>query len=103
MDEKALTVDALAQEIRRVDGNHSLGAGALAEALMPFIARALSPGSTGSAEAMVAALRAEIDHAAINDCRLPPAFGQRRGDLAVRSSALEAIADRFAAAGGKNG
>jgi hypothetical protein len=32
-------VDALAQEIRRVDGNHSLGAGALAEALMPFLRR----------------------------------------------------------------
>lgn len=30
-------VDALAQEIRRVDGSHSLGAGALAEALMPFL------------------------------------------------------------------
>lgn len=35
-------VDRLAQEIRRVDGNHDLGAGALAEALIPFI-RALSP------------------------------------------------------------
>lgn len=34
--DSALTVDDLAQEIRRVDGNHSLGAGALAEALMPF-------------------------------------------------------------------
>lgn len=31
-----LTVDALAQEIRRVDGSNSLSAGALAEALMPF-------------------------------------------------------------------
>lgn len=31
------TVDDLAQEIRRVDGNHDLGAGALAEALMPFL------------------------------------------------------------------
>lgn len=30
-------VDALAQEIRRVDGGHNLGAGALAEALMPFL------------------------------------------------------------------
>lgn len=30
-------VDALAQEIRRVDGSHNLGAGALAEALMPFL------------------------------------------------------------------
>lgn len=35
---QAGTVDALAQEIRRVDGNHSLGAGQLAEALMPFLA-----------------------------------------------------------------
>ena len=32
-----LDVDALAAEIRRVDGSNSLGAGALAEALMPFI------------------------------------------------------------------
>lgn len=30
-------VDSLAQEIRRVDGSHRLGAGALAEALMPFL------------------------------------------------------------------
>ena len=35
-----LNVDALAQEIRRVDGNHSLGAGALAEALLPWITAA---------------------------------------------------------------
>lgn len=33
----SLDVDALAQETRRVDGNHDLGAGALAEALMPFL------------------------------------------------------------------
>lgn len=32
-----ITVDDLAQEIRRVDGNNSLGAGALAEALMPAL------------------------------------------------------------------
>lgn len=37
-----LDVDVLAQEIRRVDGNHDLGAGALAEALMPFLS-ALEP------------------------------------------------------------
>lgn len=30
-------VEALAQEIRRVDGNHDLGAAALAEALQPFL------------------------------------------------------------------
>lgn len=34
--------DRLAAEIRRVDGNHSLGAGALAEALVPFVTRALA-------------------------------------------------------------
>jgi len=39
---KELDVDALAQEIRRVDGKHDLGAGALAEALLPFLS-ALSP------------------------------------------------------------
>lgn len=32
-----LFVDQLANEIRRVDGGHSLGAGALAEALLPFL------------------------------------------------------------------
>lgn len=32
-----LTVDGLANEIRRVDGSNSLGAGALAEAVMPYI------------------------------------------------------------------
>lgn len=48
-----LTIDALAQEIRRVDGNHSLGAGALAEALMPFLATALCPCSTGVTEGWV--------------------------------------------------
>lgn len=31
-------IDSLAQEIRRVDGAHSLGAGALAEALQPWLA-----------------------------------------------------------------
>lgn len=36
---RAFSIDDLAQEIRRVDGNHDLGAGALAEALMPFLSR----------------------------------------------------------------
>jgi hypothetical protein len=31
-----LTVDSLAQEIRRVDGDHSLGAAALAEARLAY-------------------------------------------------------------------
>lgn len=36
------TIDSLAQEIRRVDGSHTLGAGALAEALWPFMVRAVA-------------------------------------------------------------
>lgn len=36
-------VEALAQEIRRVDGSNSLGAGALAEALLPFVAALSQP------------------------------------------------------------
>lgn len=38
-DDRALSLDALAQLIRHVDGNHSLGAGALAEAIWPFVQR----------------------------------------------------------------
>ena len=34
-------LNALSNEIRRVDGGHSLGAGALAEALMPWFAEEL--------------------------------------------------------------
>lgn len=47
-----MQIDDLAQEIRRVDGNHSLGAGALAEALMPFIA-ALSSAEEKAVEVSV--------------------------------------------------
>ncbi len=35
--ETPFTVDELAQEIRKVDGHHTIGAGNLAEALMPFL------------------------------------------------------------------
>jgi hypothetical protein len=42
-----LDVDALAQEIRRVDGSNDLGAGALAEALMPFLST-LAPSAAAS-------------------------------------------------------
>jgi hypothetical protein len=57
-DGSMLTVDALAQEIRRVDGSKSLGAGALAEALMPFVSRAPSPSpAPGVVEALDIAKR----------------------------------------------
>ena len=41
--EPRLTVDGLANEIRTVDGSNSLGAGALAEALMPYLTKAAKP------------------------------------------------------------
>ena len=43
---EGLTVDALAQEIRRVDGDNTLGAGALAGALMPFLTSPQGEGSS---------------------------------------------------------
>lgn len=53
-----IDVDALAQEIRRVDGSHSLGAGALAEALMPFLCAAPAP-SIDAVSGLVEELREE--------------------------------------------
>lgn len=37
-----------------------------------------------------AAIQAALDHAALNDLRLPPNFGRRTGDPAVRAGHLEA-------------
>ena len=47
-----IDVDALAQEIRRIDGKHSLGAGELAEALMPFLASCPMTEPENQAEAL---------------------------------------------------
>ena len=47
-----IAIDRLAQEIRRVDGSNSLGAAALAEALMPFVAALLA--KSAAYEALVA-------------------------------------------------
>lgn len=43
-----LRVDWLAQEIRRVDGNHTLGAGALAAAILPAIEAAIREAVAGA-------------------------------------------------------
>lgn len=42
------------------------------------------------ASTLLARIRKEIDHAAINDHRMPPAFGKRIGDPCVKSAHLEA-------------
>jgi hypothetical protein len=68
-----ITVDDLAQEIRRVDGEHKLGAGALAEALMPFLAlRQSSPPDGQTADGWIewtpdfdVARRPDIDRDAV--------------------------------------
>ncbi|MDQ0506004.1 hypothetical protein [Xanthobacter agilis] len=86
-----LYVDALAQEIRRVDGNHNLGAGALAEALMPFLsAHAAHPDAREAAEEMreacAIAVRDWINRP--NDCEelvgVDPGTGARRCALEAR-------------------
>jgi hypothetical protein len=66
-------LDALAQEIRRVDGTHSLGAGALAEALWPFIA-ALTAGPQAAPE---------VSPAYVKGGRMDPCdtCGARAGEL----------------------
>ena len=46
-DPRATFADKLAAEIRRVDGDHSLGAGALADALTPFIEREAAAALSG--------------------------------------------------------
>lgn len=51
-------VARLAQEIRRVDGSHSLGAGALAEALAPFVEREAASALRSSGEAVAFVTRA---------------------------------------------
>lgn len=63
---QAVGVDSLAQEIRRVDGMHMLGAGALAEALMPFITRALTGEKAGPVDepdqALLVSMATCLDH-----------------------------------------
>lgn len=46
----ALDVDALANAIRSIDGKHTMGAGALAEALMPLIQKASPAALNGDTE-----------------------------------------------------
>jgi hypothetical protein len=62
-----LTIDALAQEIRRVDGNHSLGASALAEALMPLIAAHLASQAEWPSDAELELIADAYDAGSWND------------------------------------
>lgn len=83
-----LDVDDLAQEIRRVDGRHTLGAAALAEALMPFLARHFQPqpsGDAASCGAMERALAELVD-------KIVPGLdtGDLVADAATASKALSA-------------
>ncbi len=55
--------------------------------------RAELAAAKAASEAIVRKLRNEIDHAACNDMRLPPMFGQSKGELAVRVGALQAVID----------
>lgn len=55
-----IDVDALAQEIRRLDGDNSLGAGQLAEALMPFLSSLEASPAPVSEETVEAAHKAQM-------------------------------------------
>lgn len=74
-----ITEDELSQEIRRVDGNHSLGAGALAEALMPFLRAALTPAEPPTGDLTLSVIADKLD-----------AEGRHRWAAKIR----EAIAER---------
>lgn len=52
-------VDALAQEIRRVDGKHNKGAGELAEALIPYLS-AIEPSPSPRAQALEEAAKEQL-------------------------------------------
>jgi hypothetical protein len=64
-----IDVDALAQEIRRVDGSNSLGAGALAEAIAAFLDTTPANPAQGGREALSDCLDmlARFTHSASND------------------------------------
>ena len=47
---------------------------------------------------VLAALAAEVAHAAANDLRLRPNLGRLQGDLAIRASTIEAVIQRFSEA-----
>ncbi|TCR64650.1 hypothetical protein EV560_106115 [Bosea sp. BK604] len=89
----SFTVDDLAQEIRRVDGQHKLGAGALAEALAPFLAKAFAAKEAEIREVRMQALSDEgqlremHDHIAHAD-----AYQKAAMDNLARAEAAEARA-----------
>lgn len=76
-----LDVDQLAQEIRRVDGSHNLGAGKLAEALQPFIVASLE----------VALVPYQAQLALLIDLAVP---GQNSGDLFADAKAAAAALEK---------
>lgn len=80
-----VNVDALAQEIRRVDGNHDKGAAALAEALMPFLS-ALEP---SPCEELMKQIRDGTAYGFLNDGSQP----EGNPDLTARIAAVLVIGE----------
>lgn len=105
-------VDALAQEIRRVDGSNSLGAGALAEALMPWIDRLqpvappagqevsvdISTGDHDYDRRAFGKLTGEVNHSGIGDVWLAEGYVNQPIDIArIRAEAVAEERERIAA------
>lgn len=59
------------------------------------IAQPVQPADATPWQVVRAALVAEIEHAALNDMRLPPSFGRALGRAAVPSETIEAVLQRF--------
>jgi hypothetical protein len=80
-------IDELAQEIRRVDGENSLGAGALAEALQPFLTE-LQHRRLRDALTMARAYveQAVKDDGGIDNCEIGDRLALERIDAALAAS-----------------
>lgn len=81
-----VSVEELAQEIRRVDGNHDLGAGALAEALVPFLSSMLAAAPAAPQAAGVGELVSDLNVlATCDDMEVSHSGGDTNvGDVARR-------------------
>ncbi len=84
----------LAKEVERLrDENEWMGIAGQQMARHLAEAKAQLAAAKAASVVIVSKLRNEIDHAACNDMRLPPMFGQSKGELAVRVGALQAVID----------
>ena len=84
---KAEQVESLAQEIRRVDGGHDIGAGAMAEALQPWFAAAINDAVREALEEAANGVRDLVIRFELNGQDI----AERDGAEKMRSAVLAAL------------